>query len=136
MFVAASFSLLSLLVFRPLVRGGEGAEKPSDSEFPSDLEEESREANTKPSWVGGSCSGIRTPFLVAGGAALGEASFPTWPMETFSGGTERPGGVSPCTGSSVAATAPFSWTSTSCNTSKLFLISIEGGVAAGAGSLC
>ena len=34
MFEAASFSLRSLFVFRPLVRGGEGAEKFSDSEFP------------------------------------------------------------------------------------------------------
>ena len=36
MFEAASFSLHSLFVFRPLVRGGEGAEKSSDSKAPSD----------------------------------------------------------------------------------------------------
>ena len=36
MFEAASFSLRSLFVFHPLVRGGEGAEKSSDSEVPSD----------------------------------------------------------------------------------------------------
>ena len=36
MFEAASFSLRSLFVFRPLVRGGEGAEKSSESEVPSD----------------------------------------------------------------------------------------------------
>ena len=36
MFEAASFSLHSLFVFRPLVRGGEGAEKSLDSEVPSD----------------------------------------------------------------------------------------------------
>ena len=35
MFEAASFSLRSLFFFRPLVRGGEGAEKSSDSEVPS-----------------------------------------------------------------------------------------------------
>ena len=36
MFEAASFSLHSLFVFRPLVRGGEGAEKSYESEVPSD----------------------------------------------------------------------------------------------------
>ena len=36
MFEAASFFLRSLFVFRPLVRGGEGAEKSSDSKVPSD----------------------------------------------------------------------------------------------------
>ena len=36
MFKAASFSLRSLFVFRPLVRGGEGAENSSESEVPSD----------------------------------------------------------------------------------------------------
>ena len=35
MFEGASFSLRSLFVFRPLVRGGEGAEKSSESEVPS-----------------------------------------------------------------------------------------------------
>ena len=35
-FEAASFSLRSLFVFLPLVRGGEGAEKSSESEVPSD----------------------------------------------------------------------------------------------------
>ena len=36
MFVAASFSLRSLFVLRPLVRGGEGAEKSSESEVSSE----------------------------------------------------------------------------------------------------
>ena len=36
MFEAASFSLRSLFVFFPLVRGEEGAEKSLDSEVPSD----------------------------------------------------------------------------------------------------
>ena len=36
MFEDASFSLRSLFVFRPLVRGGEGAQKFSDSKVPSD----------------------------------------------------------------------------------------------------
>ena len=36
MFEAASFSIRYLFVFRPLVRGGEGAEKFSESEVPSD----------------------------------------------------------------------------------------------------
>ena len=49
MFEAASFSLRSLLVFFPLVRGGEGAEKSSESEVPSDLEEGTKDAN--PAWV-------------------------------------------------------------------------------------
>ena len=35
MFEATSFSLHYLFVFRPLVRGGEGAEKYSESEVPS-----------------------------------------------------------------------------------------------------
>ena len=35
MFEAASFSLRSLFVFHPLVRGGEGAEKYSESKAPS-----------------------------------------------------------------------------------------------------
>jgi len=37
--MAASFSLLSLLVFRPLVRGGDRAEMLVESEFPSGLVE-------------------------------------------------------------------------------------------------
>ena len=36
MFDAASFSLRSLFVLRPLVRGGEGAENSSESEVSSD----------------------------------------------------------------------------------------------------
>ena len=35
MFETASFSLRSLFVFLPLVRGGEGAKKSLDSEVPS-----------------------------------------------------------------------------------------------------
>ena len=45
MFEAASFSLCSLFVFRPLVRGGEGAEKYLELEVPSDLEEGTEDAN-------------------------------------------------------------------------------------------
>ena len=66
MFMAASFSLRSILDFLPLVRGGEGAGKPSDSEFRSDLEEELSE---EPAWVVGSRSSVRTSLLASGGAA-------------------------------------------------------------------
>ena len=48
MFEAASFSLRSLLAFRPMVRGGEGADKYSGSELPSDPEEGTKDVN--PSW--------------------------------------------------------------------------------------
>ena len=47
MFEAASFSLRSLFVFRPLLRG-EGAKKSSESEVPSDPEEGTKDAN--PAW--------------------------------------------------------------------------------------
>ena len=49
MFEAASFSLRSLLVFHPLVRGGEGAVKYSKSEFPSDPDEGTKDTN--PAWA-------------------------------------------------------------------------------------
>ena len=49
MFEATSFSLRSFLVFRPLVRGGEGAIKSSESEFPSDLNEGTKDVN--PTWA-------------------------------------------------------------------------------------
>ena len=52
MFEAASFPLRSLLVIRSLVRGGEGAIKSSESEFPSDLDEGTKDAN--PAWDGAS----------------------------------------------------------------------------------
>ena len=45
MFEAASFSLRSLLVFRPLVRGGEGVVKSSELEFPYDPDEGTKDAN-------------------------------------------------------------------------------------------
>ena len=48
MFEATCFSLRSLFVFRPLVRGGDGAEKSSDSEVPSD--EGAKDAG--PAWAG------------------------------------------------------------------------------------
>ena len=48
MFEAASFSLRSLLVFRPLVRGGEGAEESFGSELPSNPKEGTKEAS--PAW--------------------------------------------------------------------------------------
>ena len=50
MFEAASFSLRSLLVFCPLVRGGEGAIKSLESEFPSDPDEGTKDVN--PAWDG------------------------------------------------------------------------------------
>ena len=49
MFEDASFSLHSLLEFRPLVSGGEGAEKSSGSELPFDLAEGTKEAS--PAWT-------------------------------------------------------------------------------------
>ena len=49
MFEATSFSLRSLLVFRPLVRGGEGAVKSSESEFPFEPDEGTKDAN--PAWA-------------------------------------------------------------------------------------
>ena len=49
MFEAASFSLRSLLVFRPLVRGGEGAEESFGSELPYDPEEGTKDASR--TWV-------------------------------------------------------------------------------------
>ena len=48
-FEAASFSLRSLFVFRPLVRGGEGAEKSSKSEVPSVPKEGTKDSN--PAWA-------------------------------------------------------------------------------------
>ena len=48
MFEAASFSLRSLFVFHPLVRGGEGAEKSSDLEVPSDKGTK----DASPTWAG------------------------------------------------------------------------------------
>ena len=45
MFEAASFSLRSLLVFHPLVRGGEGAVKSLESEFPSNPNEGTKDSN-------------------------------------------------------------------------------------------
>ena len=52
MFEAASFSLRSLLVFRPLVKGGEGALKSSESEFPFDPNQGTKDANL--AWAGAS----------------------------------------------------------------------------------
>ena len=49
MFEVASFSLRALLVFRPLVRGGEGAVKYLGSKLPSDPEEGTKDAS--PSWA-------------------------------------------------------------------------------------
>ena len=105
MFVAASFSLRSLLDFLPLVRGGEGAGKPLDSEFPSDLEGELRE---EPTWVVGSCCSVRTSLLASGGATFGLTAFATWPMATISGGPEGLGGFSSCTGDSTVGAASVS----------------------------
>ena len=102
MFVAASFSLRSLLDFLPLVRGGEGNGKPLNYEFPSYLEEELRE---DPTWAVGSCSSVRTSLLASGGAAFGITAFVTWPMTNVSGGLEGPRGLSSCTWASVAGAA-------------------------------
>ena len=52
MFEVASFSLRSLLDFFPLVRGGEGVVKSSESEFPFDPDEGTKDAN--PTWAGAS----------------------------------------------------------------------------------
>lgn len=146
MFEASSFSLLSLLVFRPLVRGGEGAETPSDSEFPS---------------VVRASSGILTLFEAAEGVAFGVVSSPSVTLASFlllrevvtgeatfaigftaasSEGADGPGKVSICSGVSISVAASISGSSTSCNASKLFLDSTRGGttgggVALGPGSL-
>lgn len=136
MFVVASLSLRSLLVFRPLVRRGEGAERPPASEYPSDLDEEFREAKMKPTGAEDLGSYVRTSLLAPGVAMLGEAAFAIWSTTTVSGGSEGPGGLSSYTGASAAATASFSWTSTSCSASKLFLVSSEEGAAVEGGEAC
>lgn len=105
MFVAASFSLLCLLVFRPLVRGGDGAEMPSDSDLSSDLEE-----SESTSFEGEDPGSARPTASGAAGAAA----------TTGSGG---PGSSPTGEGSSSAAVASGAWTSSSCSASKLFWFS-------------
>ena len=118
MFLAASFSLFSLLVFRPLVRGGE---RPGVSEDFSEPEEVFMEARMN-------LSGLEDPFsddwtfpLSAGETSFcgissitGTLSASSWPGSAAIGtlevsvassteGAEGPGGTSICSGSSVYA---------------------------------
>ena len=69
MFEAASFSLRSLFVFRPLVRGGEGAEKSSESEVPSN--DGIKDAD--PAWAKVSRIKALGSFFEPGEAGFGEA---------------------------------------------------------------
>ena len=71
MFEAASFSLRSLFFFRPLVRGGEGAEKSSESEVPSD--DGIKDAG--PAWAEVSRIKALGSFFEPGEAVFGEACF-------------------------------------------------------------
>ena len=96
MFECASASRRSLLVFLPLVRGGDGTEQLSESGSPADLEEER--------WASS---------LIAGEASDGEASETTRPSAagtdgeaatTVSGGVGS-GRISPAGGSSLTAVA-------------------------------
>ena len=162
MFEVASFSLLSLLVFRPLVRGGEGAEMPSDSEFLSILWWKLRKSSIWPPLARGSTSvvrsssGVLTLFKAAEGAAFGVVSSPSVTLASFlllrevvtgeatfaagstaagPEGAEGPGKVSFCSGMSVSVAASISGSSTSCNASKLFLDSTRGGITGGGASL-
>ena len=104
-FVAASFSLISLLVFRPLVRGGDRAEMLVDSEFPSELEEFE-------------LVGFEEDVPEStGSTALGAVGATT---ATGSGG---PGSSPSSEGSFSAVVSSGAWTSSSCNASKLFWFS-------------
>ena len=114
MFECASASRRSLLVFLPLVRGGDGTEQLSESRSLAELEKEQRASS-----------------LTAGEASDGEASETTRPSAvatdgeattTVSGGVGS-GRLSPVGGSSLTAVASGSWASSSYNTSKLFLFS-------------
>ena len=79
MFEAASFSLCSLFDFHPLVRGGEGAEKSSESEVPSG--EGIKDAGL--AWAGASRIKTLGSFFEPGEAGFGE---------TFSATAEEPMG--------------------------------------------
>ena len=122
-FEAASFSLRSLFVFRPLVREGEGAKKSSESENPSNPEEGSKDAN--PAWDEVSWSNALGSFIEPEEASFGEAC-----SGTVSKGSGGPRGL-PYSGTSAAS---YSCASTSWRNSKLFLFSSGGDYARGVGS--
>ena len=112
MFEVASFSLRSLLVFRPLMRGGEGAEKSSESEVSSD--EGTKDAS--PTWAEDS-----PPRSMGSFFEPREAGFEETASKVLMSGM-------PC--SWTAATSG-SCTSSSWRTAKLFLFSGRGEAARG-----
>ena len=71
MFEAASFSLCSLFVLRPLVRGGEGAEKSSESAVSSD--EGTRDASP---WAEVSPPKSMGSFFEPGDSGVGSSAVP------------------------------------------------------------
>ena len=89
---AASFSLHALLVFRPLVRGGDGTKLSFGSEVSTETE---------------------TPR-----SAMAEGSG----TEAFAAIVVDSGGLSSAGGSSFAVAASGSWASSSFSASKLFLV--------------
>ena len=93
MLETASFSLRALLVFHPLVRGGDGTELSSGSEVSTETE--------------------TTRSALAEGSGAG----------TFAAIVVESGGFSSAGGSSFTVAASGSWPSSSFNTSKLFLVS-------------
>jgi hypothetical protein len=93
MLEAASFFLRALLVFRPLVRGGDGTELSSGSEVSTETE--------------------TTRSVLAEGS--GTKAFATIVVES--------GGLSSVGGSSLTVVASGSWASSSFSTSKIFLVS-------------
>ena len=116
MFEAASFSLCSLFVFCPLVRGGEGAEKSSESEVPFD--DGIKDAG--PTWAGVSQTKSMGSFFEPG-----EAGF----AETCLAASKEPmGSRIPCFGTSTTSGY---FASSSWRTSKLFLFSDHGVSARG-----
>lgn len=141
MFEAASFSLLSLLVLRPLVRGGEGAEMPSASELLSVVRSFSGVLTLSKAAEGAAFGVVSSPsvtlasFLLLREVVTGEATFAAGSMAAGSEGAEGPGRVSFCSGMSVSVAASISGSSTSCNASKLFLDSTRGGITRGGASL-
>ena len=121
-FEVASFSIHSLFVFRPLVRGGGGAKKSLESEVPSDPEEGTKDAN--PAWAEVSWSKALGSFLEPEEAGFGEA------CSVASKEPRGPGG----TPYSRTSAASYSCASTSLRTSKLFLFPSGGDSARGVGS--
>ena len=115
-FVAASFSLLSLLVFRPLVRGGDRAEMLVESEFPSELEESdlaSFEEDVPES----------TGSMVLGAAGAAAATGSEGPRSSPSCGGSFSAGSPSGEGSISAVVSSGAWTSSSCSASNLFRFS-------------